>query len=197
MKPQALVLASANPGKARELEQLLPAGFSVRPQSDWNVKPVAETGLTYVENALLKARHAATVSGLPAIADDSGLEVDFLEGAPGLYSARFAGIDATDATNLAKLLEALATAPPSRRSARFRCVLVCLRTPTDAAPILAQGIWEGQILEHPCGTGGFGYDPVFLPAGFRHSSAEMDAATKNRLSHRGQAMARLIQELRN
>lgn len=197
MKPQPLVLASGNAGKARELEQLLPAGFSVRPQSDWNVKPVAETGLTYVENALLKARHAATVSGLPAIADDSGLEVDFLSGAPGLYSARFAGLEATDAANVAQLLEALAMTPPSGRRARFRCVLVCLRTPTDAAPILAQGLWEGQILEQARGAGGFGYDPVFLPTGSSHSSAEMDATTKNRLSHRGQAMARLIQELRN
>lgn len=196
MKPQTLVLASANPGKARELEQLLPPGFRVRPQSDWNVEPVDETASTYVENALLKARHAARASGLPAIADDSGLEVDALGGAPGLYSARYAGAAATDTDNVARLLQALSDVALPQRTARFRCLLVCLRTPTDPAPLIAEGVWEGHILEQARGQGGFGYDPVFRPHGEQRSSAELDPATKNRLSHRGQAMARLVAALR-
>lgn len=191
----AVVLASGNAGKAREFERLLTPPFTVRLQSEWGIEPVPETATTYVENALLKARHAAAVTGLPAIADDSGLEVDALGGGPGLYSARYAGPGARDEDHVRKLLQALQHTPEPERGARFRCIVVCLQTPEDPAPLIAEGVWEGHILRQPQGVRGFGYDPVFCPRGYTQSSAELDADTKNRLSHRGQALRLLAAAL--
>lgn len=195
MTPQTLVLASGNPGKAREIEALLGAAFRIRLQSEWQIEPPTETGLTFVENALIKARYACVHTGLPALADDSGLEVDALDGAPGLYSARYAGEGASDADNLQKLLRELAVVPAEQRQARFRCVMVYLRHAMDPSPVIAEGCWEGTILTQPRGTGGFGYDPVFLVPDLNLASAELDPATKNRLSHRGQALAKLTAAL--
>ncbi len=194
--PHHLVLASNNAGKAREIGQLLAGcNISVRPQSDFAVPEAAETGLTFVENALIKARNAARHSGLPAIADDSGIEVDALNGAPGIYSARYAGPDADDAANNAKLLRALAAVADDERTARFQCVMVYLRHAEDPTPLICQGTWEGRILHSPQGDNGFGYDPLFFVPGENCSAAELPAATKNRLSHRGQALRRLLTAL--
>ncbi|AHF05205.1 RdgB/HAM1 family non-canonical purine NTP pyrophosphatase [Marichromatium gracile] len=197
MNPNApetrIVLASNNAGKVREINQLLAAsGLQVEPQRDHAIPEIEETGLTFVENAILKARNAARHSGLPAIADDSGIEVDALQGAPGIRSARYAGAGASDAENLAQLLQALAGVAPEARSARFQCVLVYLRHAEDPTPVICQGTWEGRVLETPRGTNGFGYDPVFFVPETGCSAAELDAETKNRLSHRGQAL-RLLQ----
>ncbi len=191
-----LVLASGNAGKLAELRAML-AGqpFEIVAQGELGVEDVPETGLTFVENALIKARHAAAVTGLPALADDSGLIVDALGGAPGLYSARYAGIPTDDAANNAKLLDALREVPPGRRGARFYAVIVLLRHPEDPQPLIAEGRWEGEIIAAPRGDGGFGYNPVFLDPVHGLTAAEMDAATKNRLSHRGQALAVLQQRL--
>lgn len=191
-----LVLASGNAGKAREIEALLSGTFSVQPQSAWGISSPAETGLTYIENALIKVRHASANTGLPAIGEDSGLEVDALGGAPGLYSARYAGDDAGDIANLNKLLAALKAIPPRARTARFRCLAVYLRRPDDPAPILCEGCWEGMILNAPRGANGFGYDPVFLVPDLGCSAAELDPTEKNRLSHRGQAFTRMREALR-
>ena len=186
-----VVLASGNAGKAREIGALLaPAGIEILSQADFGLESAAETGLTFVENALLKARHAAQGSGLPAIADDSGLVVDALGGAPGIHSARYAG-DGGDAANIARLLAALEGVPPAQRAARFVCVAVFLRSPGDPLPLVCQGAWEGRIATHPRGAGGFGYDPVFLPLGDRRSAAELAPEEKNRCSHRGRAFAEL------
>lgn len=194
MKP--LVLASSNAGKLAELSQLLAgSGLQVLPQSDLSVPDVAETGLSFVENALIKARHAARVTGLPALADDSGLCVDALEGAPGLHSARYAGRHGDDAANIAKLLQALDRVPDGQRGARFYCVLALLRHPHDPAPLIAQGQWHGRILRQPQGSGGFGYDPVFFDPVLGHSAAELPAARKHAHSHRGQALAQLAAAL--
>lgn len=193
----SLVLASGNPGKLREFAQLLaPLGMQVRPQSDFAVPEVEETGLTFVENALLKAREASRVSGLPALADDSGLEVDSLHGAPGIYSARYAGEPKSDERNNARLLEALAEVPEGARSARYWCVLVHLRHPEDPVPRIVQCSWEGEILAHPSGEGGFGYDPLFWLPDQGMSVAELPAAEKNRLSHRGRALQALVEQFR-
>jgi XTP/dITP diphosphohydrolase len=186
-----LVLASGNAGKVREFQSLVGAAWRVRPQSEFAVSPVEETGATFLANALLKARHAAQVTGLPALADDSGLEVDALGGAPGIRSARYAGPEADDAANNAKLLAALAGVPNPQRTARYRCVLVWVEGPDDESPLIAEGVWEGRILEGPRGQGGFGYDPLFLDPETGLAAAEMGAAAKNARSHRGQAMARL------
>lgn len=194
---ERLVLASGNAGKHRELAAMLePLGIEPVLQSEWRVAPVPETGLTFVENALLKARHAARATGLPALADDSGLLVDALEGAPGLHSARYAGPEATDADNVAKLLDALGDVPPDRRNARFVCVLALLRRADDPAPVICEGDWRGSIAEAPRGERGFGYDPVFLVPGEDCTAAELDPARKNRISHRGQALAALVDRLR-
>lgn len=191
-----LVLATSNAGKVRELQALLqPLGVTVLPLSQFTQTSVAETGLTFIENAILKARHAAQVSGLPALADDSGIEVDALRGAPGIHSARYAGPDASDRDNLDKLLEALRETPAQRRTARYRCALVLLRWELDPAPLVCQAAWEGTILDTPRGHGGFGYDPIFLPAGSALTAAEMDPATKNRISHRGRALQQLVSAL--
>ena len=190
-----VVLATGNPGKVREFAELLaPHAIEIVPQSDFGVPDVAETGLTFVENALIKARNAAAHTGLPAIADDSGLEVDHLNGAPGIYSARYAG-DGGSAANNAKLIEALAGVPEAQRGARFQCLLVYLRHAEDPTPVICQGTWEGRILERPQGGQGFGYDPLFYVPGEDCSAAELPAERKNALSHRGQALACLLRAL--
>ena len=189
-----MVLATGNAGKVRELDQLLAGlGVEVLPQSAFGISSVEETGLTFVENALLKARHAAHHSGLPAIADDSGLEVDALQGAPGIHSARYAGPEASDRDNLVKLLEALREVPEARRTARFQCLVVLLRHPRDPTPLICQGTWEGRIAFQPRGEQGFGYDPVFWVPQEAKTAAQLPPQLKNRLSHRGQALARLKQ----
>ncbi len=190
------VLASANPGKLRELSALLaPAGFELVSQAALGIEPVPETGATFLENALLKARHAAAAARLPALADDSGIEVDALGGRPGVRSARFAGEGASDAANLARLLEELEGVPAARRTARYRCVVAWVRTAEDPAPLTAEGTWEGRIALTPRGSGGFGYDPAFVPAGEQRTAAELSAAEKNQVSHRAQALARLVAAL--
>ncbi|GAB3312031.1 non-canonical purine NTP pyrophosphatase [Haliea atlantica] len=194
MSDTTIVLASGNAGKLAELQRILaPLGVTLRPQSDYRMPEVEETGLTFVENALLKARAAAAHSGLPAIADDSGLEVDALQGAPGIRSARYA--EGGDAANNAKLLEALDGVPESGRTARYQCVLVYLRHPADPTPLICNGSWEGRILAAPRGDGGFGYDPLFWVPECGCSAAELDAAEKNRISHRARASAALLEAL--
>lgn len=191
-----IVLASNNPGKVREFAQLLVGlGHEVRPQSEFGVPEVEETGLTFVENAILKARNAAHHAGLPALADDSGLEVDALNGAPGIYSARYAGGGASDRTNLEKLLADIKHVPESERGARFQCVLVYMRHALDPTPLICQGTWEGRILHAPQGNQGFGYDPIFYVTSHGYASAELSPEIKNALSHRGQALRKLVAAL--
>ncbi|MEZ0472244.1 RdgB/HAM1 family non-canonical purine NTP pyrophosphatase [Luteimonas salinilitoris] len=191
-----LVLASGNAGKLAELQALLSGGgHDVRTQAEYGVADVAETGLTFVENALLKARNAARATGLPALGDDSGLCVDALGGAPGLYSARYAGGHGDAAANIAKLLDTLKDVPQPRRNAHFYAVIVLLRHAEDPQPLIAEGLWRGRILDAPRGTGGFGYDPVFLDRELGLSAAELDPALKNRISHRGLALAAMKQRL--
>ena len=191
-----VVLASGNRGKLAEFESLLAdSGFEVVTQGSLGVLDIEETGTTFVENALLKARHAARITRLPALADDSGLCVEHLDGAPGLYSARYAGAHGDAPANRAKLLHALEGVPTERRGAFFICVLVLLRHADDPAPLIAEGRWHGRVLEAERGDGGFGYDPLFLPDDQALSAAELDPALKNRLSHRGQALARLHDQL--
>lgn len=191
-----LVLATGNAGKLREMRQILqPLDIEVIAQTDFDFPNAEETGLSFVENALLKARHAALHTGLPAIADDSGLEVDALNGAPGIYSARYAGPDATDADNNRELLSALSGMPVERRSARFQCLMVLMRHPQDPTPLISQGTWEGRILEAARGEGGFGYDPLFLIPERNQTSAELAPEVKNELSHRGRALRGLVSQL--
>ncbi len=191
-----VVLATRNAGKVRELEQMLaPHGFQVIAIAGFDAPEVEETAPTFVENALLKARAAAHAVGLPAIADDSGLEVDALGGAPGVRSARYAGPAASDADNVAKLLAALSGTDPAARTARFRCAAVYLPHAGHPCPIVCQAHWEGRILDAPRGSGGFGYDPVFLDPVTGLSAAELPAAEKNRVSHRGQAVRALVAAL--
>lgn len=191
-----LVLASGNAGKLEELRAML-ADLPLRivAQGELGVEDVPETGLTFVENALIKARHASAVTGLPALADDSGLIVDALGGAPGLYSARYAGSPTNARANNAKLLEAMRAVPAERRGARFYAVIVLLRHPEDPQPLIAEGRWEGVITTEPRGDGGFGYNPVFLDPVYGLTAAEMDTALKNRLSHRAVALATLQHKL--
>ncbi len=190
-----LILASGNAGKLAELRRLLePLGIDLESQAALGIAPAAETRSTFVENALDKARHASRESGLPALADDSGLVVPMLGGAPGIRSARYAGDDADDDANNAKLIAALGDA--REPAAHFYCALVLLRHPEDPAPLVATGRWDGRILGEPRGDGGFGYDPLFLVPGAGCTAAELPAAEKNRLSHRGQAMAMLLESLR-
>jgi XTP/dITP diphosphohydrolase len=197
-KPHAplkrLVIASANPGKLREFRELL-AGLPFDPvsQASLGVRPVDETGSTFLANALLKARHASAETGAAAMADDSGLEVDALAGAPGIFSARYAGAGADDAANNAKLLRALDGLPIERRHARYRCALVYVESPDDAAPLSAEGVWEGVILDAPRGANGFGYDPYFWLPELGVTAAELEPEDKNRRSHRGLAL-RLLRE---
>ena len=191
-----LVLASANSGKIKELQELLSGqGITIVPQGDLSIPDIEETGLTFVENAILKARNAAALSGLPAIADDSGLEVDYLLGAPGIYSARYAGRDANDTTNREKLLAALLDVPAKNRSARYQTVIVYLRHAEDPTPIICQGTWEGRIAFEDRGSEGFGYDPIFYVPETDCHAAELDKATKHSLSHRGKAIAQFLQHM--
>ena len=191
-----IVLASNNAGKLKEFQQLLAERhFDVLPQAQFMIADAEETGLSFVENAIIKARHASKIAGLPAIADDSGLEVDFLDGAPGIYSARFSGAGATDTKNNQKLLKDLHNVPDEQRSARFQCVLVYLRHPLDPTPLICQGTWEGRILKQPLGNNGFGYDPLFLDPTTGLSSAELSKEEKNTRSHRAKALQCLLAQL--
>jgi XTP/dITP diphosphohydrolase len=191
-----LVVASGNPGKLREFHRLLAClPYTLVSQAELGVSPAEETGTSFVENALLKARHASAATGSAALADDSGLEVDALGGAPGIFSARFAGDGADDAMNNAKLLAALAGVPDARRAARYRCALVFLRSAADPAPLVAEAVWDGRILTAPRGAGGFGYDPLFWVPECAASAAELPAADKDRLSHRARAMTALLAAL--
>jgi XTP/dITP diphosphohydrolase len=191
-----LVIATGNPGKLREFRALLAdLPFDVVAQTELGVVAPDETGSTFLDNALLKARHAAAATNAAAIADDSGLEVDALGGAPGIYSARYAGVGADDDANNAKLLAALERTPVQARRARYRCVLVFVAGPGDAAPLTAEGVWEGMILDSPRGAGGFGYDPYFWLPELNMTAAELDPADKNRLSHRGRALRTLRGQL--
>lgn len=184
-----VVLASSNAGKLREFSELLgSSGLELAPQSHFQIAAPPETGVTFLENALIKARNAARLARLPAIADDSGIEVDALDGAPGVYSARFAGEDASDDENLDKLLRALEGLPAARRTARYRCVIVYVESAEDPQPLIGEGTWEGRIIEERRGQGGFGYDPCFVPEGDARTVAEMPASEKHAQSHRGQAM---------
>ena len=192
---RTVVLASGNAGKLRELREILGGTFDVRAQAEFGVADIEETGLTFVENALLKARHAAQATGLPALADDSGLCVDALGGAPGLYSARYAGTHGDARANIGKLLDALRDVPDERRTAHFHATIVLLRHATDPQPLIAEGSWHGRILHVPRGDGGFGYDPVFLDPEHGASAAELDPAVKHRTSHRGRALAALRERL--
>ena len=191
-----IVLATHNPGKLTEFAALLaPLQIELVSLREFAAQAPEETGLSFIENAILKARHAARLAGLPAIADDSGLEVDALRGEPGIYSARYAGVGAGDAANLDKLLEQMASVSDAQRSARFRCALAFMRWDLDPAPVIAQASWEGVITRAPRGGGGFGYDPIFQIAGRSQTAAELPLAEKNQLSHRGQALSSLAAQL--
>lgn len=191
--PRRVVLATGNAGKLREFSALLaPLGWEVISQASLGITPAEETGTTFEANALLKARHAAAAAGLPALADDSGIEVDALDGRPGVFSARYAGPDADDAANNARLLAELSGRPATVRTARYRCVIACVQGADDPAPLLASGTWEGHIAPTARGSGGFGYDPLFIPQGLAITAAQMDPAAKNAVSHRGQALAALL-----
>jgi XTP/dITP diphosphohydrolase len=191
-----IVVATGNRGKLAELSRLLaPTGIELCAQSEMGIEPPEETGLTFIENALLKARHASAASGLPALADDSGLAVDALGGAPGIYSARYAGENADDEGNNRKLLECIAGGAPDARTARYHCALVLLRHPADPLPLVCSASWEGAILQAPRGAGGFGYDPLFLLPSLGLTAAELEPALKNRVSHRGRALQMLLAAL--
>jgi XTP/dITP diphosphohydrolase len=188
MSERRVVLATGNPGKLRQFSELLGGtGITLLRQSDFGIEPPEETGSTFLENALIKARNAARITGLPAIADDSGIEVDALGGRPGLYSARYAGENASDLENLEKMLGELENIPSARRSARYRSVIVYVADAEDRAPLIGEGVWEGSIAHALRGSEGFGYDPIFLPHGDTRTAAEMPAAERNPQSHRGQA----------
>jgi XTP/dITP diphosphohydrolase len=191
-----IVLASSNVGKLKEFSALMSdLPITIVPQGDFNVEDAEETGLTFIENAIIKARHAAEKTGHAALADDSGLVVDALDGKPGIYSARFAGPNATAADNINKLLTEMQDIPPSKRSARFVCVLVLFRYPQDPYPFIYQATWEGEILLSPRGANGFGYDPVFWVPNHQCSAAELADTVKNQISHRAQAFAALHQSM--
>ncbi len=195
--PGKVVMASANAGKLREIERILgELKIAVVPQSDFGVDAVEETGSTFAENALIKARHAAQISGLAAIADDSGLVVEVLGGRPGVYSARYSGPNATDASNIDRLLSELEGVPDDQRAAAFHCV-ACFVSSADAEPVVAEGEWRGRILQERRGDGGFGYDPIFFDMELKRSSAEMSADEKNARSHRGNALRALARQLRD
>ncbi|HCO00179.1 MULTISPECIES: RdgB/HAM1 family non-canonical purine NTP pyrophosphatase [unclassified Methylophaga] len=192
-----IVLASGNIGKLRELSQILsPLGLELIAQSDLNVAEAEETGLSFVENAIIKARNAALFTGLPAIADDSGIEVDALHGAPGIYSSRYAGPDASDTDNIEALLEAMKDVPETERTARFQCVVVFMRHAEDPTPLICQGSWQGQILQSPLGDEGFGYDPVFWVSETDCTAAELSPEQKHAISHRGKAMRQFMEEFK-
>jgi XTP/dITP diphosphohydrolase len=193
MSERRVVLATGNPGKLRQFSELLVGtGITLLRQSDFGIEPPEETGSTFLENALIKARNAARITGLPAIADDSGIEVDALGGRPGLYSARYAGEQASDLENLEKMLGELDGVPPERRTARYRSVIVYITDAADAMPLIGEGTWEGAIAEAPRGSDGFGYDPIFVPVGDTRTAAEMPATERNPRSHRGQAWSQFL-----
>lgn len=195
---QKVVLATGNPGKVRELADLLAAfGLDIVAQTELGVESAEETGLTFIENAILKARHAAEITGLPAIADDSGLAVDALGGAPGIYSARYAGVDASDQQNLDKLLVSLEKVPNGERQAQFHCVLVYVRHATDPTPLVFHGSWAGEITRAAAGAGGFGYDPIFYVPELGKTAAELSKDEKRAVSHRGKALTLLLEAMRN
>ncbi|MFD1803737.1 XTP/dITP diphosphatase [Mixta tenebrionis] len=195
---QKVVLATGNAGKVRELADLLADfGLDIVAQTELGVVSAEETGLTFIENAILKARHAAQITGLPAIADDSGLTVDALGGAPGIYSARYAGEEASDRQNLEKLLTAMRAVPQGQRQARFHCVLVYLRHAAAPTPLVCHGSWAGEIAQAPAGSGGFGYDPIFFVPALGKTAAELSKAEKRAISHRGQALKQLLEAMRN
>jgi len=188
-----IVLASSNKGKLKEFADLFsPLNIEVIPQAEFNVPDIEETGLTFVENAILKARNAAYHTGLPAIADDSGIEVDYLLGAPGIYSARYSGENASDEDNLNALLAALTAVPDNERAARYQCILVMMRHSKDPTPLICQADWQGRILTSPIGDGGFGYDPIFWVEEYQCSAAELSAEQKHAISHRGKAMKQFM-----
>ena len=196
MSQARVVLASSNPGKLKEIQALFSnIPISLVPQSEFNIEDAEETGLSFVENAILKARHAASLTGLAAIADDSGIEVDVLRGKPGIYSARFAGEGASDEENLRLLIESIKPFADAQIDARYQCVLVYLRHAEDPVPLIAQAAWEGYLLTEPRGSGGFGYDPIFYVPTHKCSSAELAPAEKNRISHRGKALRQLLEKL--
>ncbi|MDK1023764.1 MAG: RdgB/HAM1 family non-canonical purine NTP pyrophosphatase [Gammaproteobacteria bacterium] len=195
MTRQRFVLASNNQKKIQELQYRLSSRIQLVSQGSLAVKEAEEIGLTFIENALIKARNASAQTGLPAIADDSGLEVDYLDGAPGIYSSRYAGPGANDQANIMKLLDALSGVPESHRSARFQCVIIMLRHAADPTPIVCQGTWQGRILDRLTGTNGFGYDPVFYVPTHQVSAAQLDPSVKNSISHRAQAVTLLIEKL--
>ncbi|MGK3111599.1 XTP/dITP diphosphatase [Candidatus Pantoea formicae] len=195
---QKVVLATGNPGKVRELADLLAAfGLDIVAQTELGVESAEETGLTFIENAILKARHAAQITGLPAIADDSGLAVDALGGAPGIYSARYAGLDASDQQNLDKLLVALENVPDGQRQAQFHCVLVYVRHAEDPVPLVFHGSWDGEITRAASGEGGFGYDPIFYIPELGKTAGELSKDEKRAVSHRGKALTLLLEAMRN
>ncbi|CAK9884264.1 MAG: dITP/XTP pyrophosphatase [Candidatus Erwinia impunctatus] len=195
---QKVVLATGNQGKVRELDYLLTStGRTVVAQSSLGVTSVEETGLTFIENAIIKARHAAAETGLPALADDSGLAVAALQGAPGIYSARYAGEEATDQQNVQKLLAEMQQIPQGQRQAEFHCVLVYLRHASDPTPLVCRGCWQGEIALQPAGEGGFGYDPLFFIASEGKTAAQLTRDEKRALSHRGKALNLLLDALRN
>lgn len=192
-----IVLASDNPGKLREIKKLLAnLPYKIIPQAEFSVPKFQETALTFVENAILKARHASEHTQLPTIGDDSGLEIDALNGEPGIYSARYAGSNATSQDNITKVLQKLQDVPKGKRRARFQCAIVCLKHAKDPSPIIAQGTWEGNILFQKQGENGFGYDPIFYVPSHNCSAAELPPDIKNKLSHRGQALKKLLNELK-
>ncbi len=191
-----LVLASSNPGKLREFSALLDESrYKIIPQADFNVPEIAETGTTFVENAIIKARHAAQYTGLAALADDSGIVIDALNGEPGVHSARFSGSDASDESNNILLVEKLRSVPEAQRSARYQAVIVYMRNAADPSPIICEGSWEGIMVLEAKGSGGFGYDPYFYLPDYGCTSAELSADEKNRISHRGQALRLLLEKL--
>ncbi len=197
IKIDKIVLASGNAGKLREIHKLFAgSGIEVLPQSQFDVPDVAETGTTFVENAIIKARHAAECTGLPAIADDSGIEVDALDHRPGVWSARYAGEGASDADNNAKMLAELEGVPETERTARYQCLIVFMRSHTDPVPLISQGSWEGRILDAPRGNGGFGYDPIFYVPTHNCSGGELSLEEKNRISHRAIALQDMLRQFR-
>jgi XTP/dITP diphosphohydrolase len=197
VKRRRVILASSNAAKLTELTALLlPLGFDLTPQQELGIGSPPESGTTFQENALLKARHAAGQRAWPAIADDSGIEVDALDGAPGVRSARYAGEAAADRDNVQKMLAALAAVPAAARTARYRCVIAFVRDAGDVTPIIGSGSWQGRIAQAPRGAGGFGYDPIFIPAGHERTAAELSASEKNALSHRALALCDLVAQLR-
>jgi len=195
-KSNRVILASGNAGKLREIAQLLEGlNLEILPQSEFDVPEIEETGLTFVDNAILKARNAAHHTGLPAIADDSGIAVDVLRGRPGIYSARFAGVGASDEENLEKLIRMVKPFPDEERTARFICSMVYIRHEEDHVPVIAEGVWEGQLITESKGDNGFGYDPIFYLSSHQCTSAELPPEIKNKLSHRGQALRKLLGQL--